>query len=118
MLYSGNLQQHFLVIQTPSTLYIMYWVILVLASLVILVVLQLDINSALAHYDAAWRDDECETCAAPPYPMYMEETGDDDSKSKDTCYHLLKLYCNGGYSLDELLLTAGNTSDSLDYHMR
>ncbi|XP_067943917.1 nuclear pore complex protein Nup98-Nup96-like isoform X3 [Watersipora subatra] len=75
---------------------------------------KLSIPSAVARYDAAWNE---EAYAVPPRPLYMEEAGEDDSQSKDTCYHLLKLYCNSSYSLNQLLLSASYTSDPLDYHM-
>ena len=83
----------------------------------------MNIATALARYDAAWKETmDCESYAAPPMPLYMEDcaaagTGDSDS-TKDTCYHLIKLYCNSGYSLSELLSSASNTADPLDYHVR
>ena len=83
----------------------------------------MNIATALARYDAAWKETmDCESYAAPPIPLYMEDcaaagAGDSDT-IKDTCYHLIKLYCNSGYSLSELLSSASNTADPLDYHVR
>lgn len=80
----------------------------------------MNIASALARYDAAWNDSmDCESYAAPPLPLYMEDSpGTGDRDTKDTCYHLIKLYCNSGYSLNQLLSSASNTADPLDYHIR
>lgn len=83
------------------------------------VVLQMNINASIAHYDAAWKEDtDCGGYAAPPLPLYMEDTEVIHSDCKDTCYHLLKLYSNSSYRLDELLSSASSTCDPLDYHLR
>lgn len=36
----------------------------------------------------------------------------------DTCYHLLKLYCDRAHRLDQLLMPQTYTTDHLDYRLR
>lgn len=60
--------------------------------------------------------------AKPPVPGYLEnEQPDDDleepSKIYDTCYHLLKLYANNAYSLEQTLSPTTSTVNHLDYRL-
>ncbi|XP_063987774.1 nuclear pore complex protein Nup98-Nup96 [Diachasmimorpha longicaudata] len=58
--------------------------------------------------------------AAPPVPEYKEEEFEGEvvgKKTYDLCYHLIKLYCTGNHSLEELLNPLTHTSDPLDYRL-
>ncbi|XP_015116191.1 nuclear pore complex protein Nup98-Nup96 [Diachasma alloeum] len=58
--------------------------------------------------------------AAPPLPEYKEEEFEAEvvgKKTYDLCYHLIKLYCTGNHSLEELLNPLTHTSDPLDYRL-
>ena len=60
----------------------------------------------------------------PPLPPYSEgvldcpiEDEDDDHVTRDTCYHVLKLYCNRSHRLDRLLNPTCSTENQLDYRL-
>ena len=63
---------------------------------------------------------------APPHPPFMddEDTNDDNTDeedkfvTKDTCYHLLKLYCSRSHRLERLLSPATSTALQLDFRLR
>ncbi|XP_061846102.1 nuclear pore complex protein Nup98-Nup96 isoform X2 [Colius striatus] len=83
------------------------------------------ISKALAMYEAAFQNTpECEKYACCPLPPYLEESGcvieDDDSTGRplrDVCFHLLKLYSDRRYDLEQLLDPRSITSDPLDYRL-
>lgn len=60
--------------------------------------------------------------SCPPYPMYMDDL-DLSEKSKeldpvfDTCYHILKLYCDRSYRFDLLLMPETYSTAHLDYRL-
>lgn len=73
--------------------------------------------------------DKATKYALPPYPLYknavdVDKEMLDDSESADsnqvydTCYHLLKLFCNRAHNLDQLLMPPSYTDDPLDYRLR
>ena len=67
---------------------------------------------------------------APPHPPFMEkleENDDDDEEeegdenqlvTRDTCYHLLKLYCKRSHRLERLLSPSTFTAYQLDFSLR
>lgn len=66
---------------------------------------------------------------APPHPPFMEklEENDDDEEeegdenqlvTRDTCYHLLKLYCKRSHRLERLLSPSTFTAYQLDFSLR
>ncbi|XP_068276497.1 nuclear pore complex protein Nup98-Nup96 isoform X2 [Nyctibius grandis] len=83
------------------------------------------ISKALAMYESAFQNtQECEKYACCPLPPYLEESGcvieeDDDAGRplRDVCFHLLKLYSDRHYDLDQLLDPRSVTSDPLDYRL-
>lgn len=59
--------------------------------------------------------------APPPLPPHVEARSPEGSSSTgsfDTCYHLLQLYCNREYSLEQTLQPAASTPRQLDYRIR
>ena len=61
----------------------------------------------------------------PPLPPYSEgvldcpiEEEDEDHMLRDTCYHVLKLYCQKSHRLDRLLNPTCSTENQLDYRLR
>ncbi|XP_054696566.1 nuclear pore complex protein Nup98-Nup96 isoform X3 [Grus americana] len=83
------------------------------------------ISKALAMYELAFQNTpECEKYACCPLPPYLEDSGcvieDDDNAGRplrDVCFHLLKLYSDRHYDLDQLLDPRSITSDPLDYRL-
>ncbi|NXD87632.1 NUP98 protein, partial [Halcyon senegalensis] len=83
------------------------------------------ISAALAMYESAFQTTpECEKYACCPLPPYLEDSGciieDDDHAGRplrDVCFHLLKLYSDRCYELDQLLDPRSITSDPLDYRL-
>ncbi|XP_050771430.1 nuclear pore complex protein Nup98-Nup96 isoform X2 [Gymnogyps californianus] len=83
------------------------------------------ISKALAMYESAFQNTpECEKYACCPLPPYLEDSGcvieEDDNAGRplrDVCFHLLKLYSNRRYDLDQLLDPRSITSDPLDYRL-
>ena len=63
---------------------------------------------------------------APPHPPFVQDDDDDDDdtdeenkfSTKDTCYHLLKLYCNRSHMLERLLSPSTSTALQLDFRLR
>ncbi|XP_065279525.1 nuclear pore complex protein Nup98-Nup96 [Emys orbicularis] len=83
------------------------------------------ISKALNMYEAAFQNTpECEKYACCPLPPYLEDSGcvleEDDSTKRplrDVCFHLLKLYSDRCYDLNQLLDPRSITSDPLDYRL-
>uniref|UniRef100_A0A8C0AUT4 Nuclear pore complex protein Nup98-Nup96 n=1 Tax=Buteo japonicus TaxID=224669 RepID=A0A8C0AUT4_9AVES len=83
------------------------------------------ISKALAMYESAFQNTpECEKYACCPLPPYLEGSGcvieEDDNAGRplrDVCFHLLKLYSDRHYDLDQLLDPRSVTSDPLDYRL-
>ncbi|XP_038564772.1 nuclear pore complex protein Nup98-Nup96 isoform X4 [Micropterus salmoides] len=86
------------------------------------------VADALAKYEAAFQG-SCEggKYACPPLPPYLEEEQpgmDDDEEEEeskrplhDLCFHLLKLYSDRHYSLQQLLDPLTVTWERLDYRL-
>ncbi|KAF8794857.1 Nuclear pore complex protein Nup98-Nup96 like protein [Argiope bruennichi] len=60
--------------------------------------------------------------AFPPYPLYMEELENSEKLEEfdvvfDTCYHILKLYCDRSYRFDLLLMPETYSTAHLDYRL-
>ena len=62
---------------------------------------------------------------APPRPPFMEEKDEDEDEdeenkflTRDTCYHLLKLYCKRSHRLERLLSPSTSTAHQLDFSLR
>ncbi|NXA43427.1 NUP98 protein, partial [Eudromia elegans] len=80
------------------------------------------ISKALAMYESAFQNTpECEKYACCPLPPYLEDSGcvmeEDDNTGRplrDVCFHLLKLYSDRHYDLNELLDPRSVTCDPLD----
>ncbi|NWU53740.1 NUP98 protein, partial [Dromas ardeola] len=83
------------------------------------------VSKALAMYESAFQNTpECEKYACCPLPPYLEDSGcvieEDDNAGRplrDVCFHLLKLYSDRRYELDQLLDPRSVTSDPLDYRL-
>ncbi|KGL78314.1 Nuclear pore complex protein Nup98-Nup96, partial [Tinamus guttatus] len=83
------------------------------------------ISRALAMYEAAFQNTpECEKYACCPLPPYLEDSGcvleEDDNTGRplrDVCFHLLKLYSDRHYDLNQLLDPRSVTCDPLDYRL-
>uniref|UniRef100_A0A803YGZ8 Nuclear pore complex protein Nup98-Nup96 n=1 Tax=Meleagris gallopavo TaxID=9103 RepID=A0A803YGZ8_MELGA len=83
------------------------------------------ISQALAMYEAAFQTtSESEKYACCPLPPYLEGSGcvieEDDNAGRplrDVCFHLLKLYSDRHYDLDQLLDPRSITSDPVDYRL-
>uniref|UniRef100_A0A3B4CC02 Nuclear pore complex protein Nup98-Nup96 n=1 Tax=Pygocentrus nattereri TaxID=42514 RepID=A0A3B4CC02_PYGNA len=84
------------------------------------------VADSLAKYEAAFQDGRKYACA--PFPPYVddiellglyEEMVDTESKKSlyDICFHLLKLYSDKHYSLQQLLDPSTVTADQLDYRL-
>ena len=63
----------------------------------------------------------------PPRPPFMEEKDEDEDEdedeenkflTRDTCYHLLKLYCKRSHRLERLLSPSTSTAHQLDFSLR
>ncbi|GBM73219.1 Nuclear pore complex protein Nup98-Nup96 [Araneus ventricosus] len=60
--------------------------------------------------------------AFPPYPLYMEDLDNSEKLEEfdvvfDTCYHILKLYCDRSYRFDLLLMPETYSTAHLDYRL-
>ncbi|GIY84618.1 hypothetical protein CDAR_169222 [Caerostris darwini] len=59
--------------------------------------------------------------ARPPYPLYMEDLDPTEKEEFDimfdTCYHILKLYCDRSYRFDLLLMPETYSTAHLDYRL-
>ncbi|NXD18032.1 NUP98 protein, partial [Nothocercus nigrocapillus] len=83
------------------------------------------ISKALAMYESAFQNTpECEKYACCPLPPYLEDSGcvleEDDNMGRplrDVCFHLLKLYSDRHYDLNQLLDPRSVTCDPLDYRL-
>ncbi|XP_027557642.1 nuclear pore complex protein Nup98-Nup96 isoform X3 [Neopelma chrysocephalum] len=83
------------------------------------------ISRALAMYESAFQNtSECEKYACCPLPPYLEDSGcvveEDDNAGRplrDVCFHLLKLYSDRCYDLDQLLDPRSVTCDPLDFRL-
>ncbi|XP_033620078.1 nuclear pore complex protein Nup98-Nup96 isoform X5 [Fukomys damarensis] len=83
------------------------------------------ISRALDKYEEAFQTtSNGEKYACPPLPSYLESSGcvvqkekDSEIPLRDVCFHLLKLYTNRKYELDQLLEPRSVTADPLDYRL-
>ncbi|NWI19266.1 NUP98 protein, partial [Crypturellus soui] len=83
------------------------------------------ISKALAMYESAFQNTpECEKYACCPLPPYLEDSGcvleEDDNTGRplrDVCFHLLKLYSDRHYELNQLLDPRSATCDPLDHRL-
>uniref|UniRef100_A0A671S4Q7 Nuclear pore complex protein Nup98-Nup96 n=1 Tax=Sinocyclocheilus anshuiensis TaxID=1608454 RepID=A0A671S4Q7_9TELE len=87
------------------------------------------VADALAKYESAFQgSEEVKRYACPPLPPYVDELEllgldeeMDETESKkplyDICFHLLKLYSDRHYSLQQLLDHSTVTADHLDYRL-
>ncbi|KAM7291457.1 nuclear pore complex protein Nup98-Nup96 [Ixodes scapularis] len=83
------------------------------------------IHDAVAAYEAAFQDNGAQhPYAVPPYPPYydvFEEPfsldGERSDAPHDTCFHLLKLYCDRSQRLDRLLDPVTSVPSHLDYRI-
>ncbi|XP_028907504.1 nuclear pore complex protein Nup98-Nup96 isoform X1 [Ornithorhynchus anatinus] len=82
------------------------------------------ISTALGMYEEAFQNtSENERYACCPLPPYVEDSGcgfeEDNTKRplRDVCFHLLKLYSDRHYDLNQLLDPQSITSDPLDYRL-
>ncbi|KAM5319873.1 nuclear pore complex protein Nup98-Nup96 isoform 4-T4 [Glossophaga mutica] len=83
------------------------------------------ISRALSVYEEAFQNtSEGDQYACPPLPSYLEGSGcvgeeERDSRRplQDVCFHLLKLYSDRHYDLNQLLEPRSITADPLDYRL-
>ncbi|XP_049745938.1 nuclear pore complex protein Nup98-Nup96 isoform X4 [Elephas maximus indicus] len=83
------------------------------------------ISKALSMYEEAFQNtSEGDRYACSPLPSYVEGSGytveeEQDSRRplRDVCFHLLKLYSDRHYDLNELLEPRSVTADPLDYRL-
>ncbi|KAG8180121.1 hypothetical protein JTE90_012136 [Oedothorax gibbosus] len=82
------------------------------------------VQDAVKEYDESFQGtSEYGRYASPPYPSYldasdMSEISEEDSSNIfDTCYHLLKLYCDRSHRFDMLLMPETYSPDHLDYRL-
>ncbi|XP_021098892.1 nuclear pore complex protein Nup98-Nup96 isoform X6 [Heterocephalus glaber] len=83
------------------------------------------ISRALNKYEEAFQNiSSGEKYACPPLPSYLEGSGcmvqkekDSEIPLRDVCFHLLKLYTNRKYDLDQLLEPRSVTANPLDYRL-
>uniref|UniRef100_K9J3Z7 Nuclear pore complex protein Nup98-Nup96 n=1 Tax=Desmodus rotundus TaxID=9430 RepID=K9J3Z7_DESRO len=83
------------------------------------------ISRALSMYEEAFQNtSEGDRYACPPLPSYLEGSGcvveeEQDSRRplQDVCFHLLKLYSDRHYDLNQLLEPRSVTADPLDYRL-
>ncbi|XP_023683557.2 nuclear pore complex protein Nup98-Nup96-like isoform X1 [Paramormyrops kingsleyae] len=89
------------------------------------------VADALCMYEAAFQgSDDCQKYACPPLPPYLDncecevleeqelqEVGEPRRQLYDICFHLLKLYSDRHYSLQQLLDPCTVTADRLDYRL-
>ncbi|XP_016073611.1 PREDICTED: nuclear pore complex protein Nup98-Nup96 isoform X2 [Miniopterus natalensis] len=80
------------------------------------------ISMALSMYEEAFQNtSESDRYACSPLPSYLEGSGymekEQDSRRplQDVCFHLLKLYSDRHYDLNQLLEPQSITADPLDY---
>uniref|UniRef100_A0A1E1XGD9 Nuclear pore complex protein Nup98-Nup96 n=1 Tax=Amblyomma aureolatum TaxID=187763 RepID=A0A1E1XGD9_9ACAR len=82
------------------------------------------ISDAVAAYKAAFESDQpLRPYARPPYPPCHEDDGGDEpyvldpEAPLDTCYLLLKLYCDRSQRLDRLLAPVSSVPSQLDFRI-
>ncbi|XP_077519119.1 nuclear pore complex protein Nup98-96 isoform X3 [Amblyomma americanum] len=82
------------------------------------------ISDAVAAYKAAFESDQpLRPYARPPYPPCHEDDGGDEPYALDpeapldTCYLLLKLYCDRSQRLDRLLAPVSSVPSQLDFRI-
>ncbi|XP_066106821.1 nuclear pore complex protein Nup98-Nup96 isoform X4 [Saccopteryx bilineata] len=83
------------------------------------------ISRALSMYEEAFQNtSEGDRYACSPLPSYLEGSGyvveeEQDSRRplQDVCFHLLKLYSDRHYDLNQLLEPRSITADPLDYRL-
>ncbi|XP_036924562.1 nuclear pore complex protein Nup98-Nup96 isoform X5 [Sturnira hondurensis] len=83
------------------------------------------ISRALGMYEEAFQNtSEGDRYACPPLPSYLEGSGcvveeeqDPRRPLQDVCFHLLKLYSDRHYDLNQLLEPRSITADPLDYRL-
>ncbi|XP_015414535.1 PREDICTED: nuclear pore complex protein Nup98-Nup96-like, partial [Myotis davidii] len=83
------------------------------------------ISRALSMYEEAFQNtSESDRYACSPLPSYLEGSGyvgeeEQDSRRplQDVCFHLLKLYSDRHYDLNQLLEPRSITADPLDYRL-
>ncbi|XP_078371007.1 nuclear pore complex protein Nup98-Nup96-like isoform X3 [Oculina patagonica] len=81
------------------------------------------ISDALRAYDTSFKGSTNNgRYGAPPHPPFMEdedEQTDEENKfvTRDTCYHLLKLYCKRSHRLERLLSPSTSTALQLDFRL-
>ncbi|KAK2583571.1 hypothetical protein KPH14_009516 [Odynerus spinipes] len=79
------------------------------------------IRDVLDIYEASFNVDPTEAYSVIPEPEYRNDGYDAEiSNGKsvyDLCFHILKLYCTGNHSLEELLNPLTHTADPFDYRL-
>ncbi|XP_033718291.1 nuclear pore complex protein Nup98-Nup96 isoform X6 [Tursiops truncatus] len=83
------------------------------------------ISKALSMYEEAFQNtSEGDRYACCPLPSYLEDSGfvveeeqDSQRPLQDVCFHLLKLYSDRHYDLNQLLEPRSITADPLDYRL-
>uniref|UniRef100_A0A672GDI3 Nuclear pore complex protein Nup98-Nup96 n=1 Tax=Salarias fasciatus TaxID=181472 RepID=A0A672GDI3_SALFA len=81
------------------------------------------VADALARYESAFQVSRRCPYACPPLPPYLEEEPEDEEEEEckrplyDLCFHLLKLYSDRHYSLQQLLDPLSVTWRRLDYRL-
>ncbi|XP_036283834.1 nuclear pore complex protein Nup98-Nup96 isoform X6 [Pipistrellus kuhlii] len=83
------------------------------------------ISRALSMYEEAFQNtSESDRYACSPLPSYLEGSGYVDEEEQDSrrplqdvCFHLLKLYSDRHYDLNQLLEPRSTTADPLDYRL-
>ncbi|XP_022797911.1 nuclear pore complex protein Nup98-Nup96-like [Stylophora pistillata] len=80
------------------------------------------ITDAVQAYNASFKGSSSHgRYGAPPHPPFVEEDEGDANENKfvtrDTCYHLLKLYCKRSHRLERLLSPSTSTVVQLDFRL-
>ncbi|XP_048244213.1 nuclear pore complex protein Nup98-Nup96-like isoform X2 [Haliotis rufescens] len=87
------------------------------------------ISEALSQYEDAFKSrTSFGKYSNSPLPPYLEDDDSyeeeeeamderDDHVVRDTCYHLLKLYCQKGHRLERILNPTTSTANQLDYRL-
>lgn len=56
-----------------------------------------------------------------PVPSYIEDTLNPESEKfknlYDTCYHLIKLYCDNSHPIEDIINPLNHTSNQLDFRL-
>ena len=72
---------------------------------------------AMDKYARAFKDEE-PPYAPPPHPPHVEQQGKTPLVGKvsfDSCYHLLRLYCERSYPMENISQPTASSSNPLDY---